>query len=137
MELLFTLQSYSDWGTLILRLALGTVFLAHGVPKWRMWKMQPGEQMSGGMLNTLRFLSIAEPLGGIAIVFGFLTQVAALGLALIMCGAIWMKARVWKTGFKVETNAGWEFDMMNLASAVLLLLAGAGSISLDRVLFGL
>lgn len=137
MELLFTLQNLSDWGVLVLRLALGSVFLAHGLSKWGTWKMQPGEQMSGGMLNTMRFLSIAEPLGATAVMFGFLTQVAALGLACVMLGAIWMKARVWKTGFMVMASGGWEFDLMNLASAIVLILGGAGSFSIDRVLFGL
>lgn len=129
------LQSFSSWALLAPRLALGIIFLVHGKQKWGMWRAQPSLEMSPGMLNIMRFLSIMEPLGAIAVISGFLTQFAALGLALIMMGAIWFKMRVWKAGF--TGVGGWELDFMNLATCILLIVVGAGSVSLDRVLFNL
>ncbi|HLC55235.1 MAG TPA: DoxX family membrane protein, partial [Candidatus Nanoarchaeia archaeon] len=52
--------------------------MIHGVPKLR---------KQGGWL----LLGIAETLGGLAVIIGFLTQLAGLGLALTMVGAIYMK----------------------------------------------
>jgi len=117
---------------LALRLAVGTVFLVHGVQKQKFWKMQPSEQLPSGMINVLRLLSIVEPLGGVAMLAGFLTRAAAIGLSIIMVGAINLKARQMKKGF--AGDGGWEFDFVLLAANIALLLLGAGAWSLDRVL---
>lgn len=132
MEFLENLHQYSDYGLLALRIALGIIFLVHGTMKWAMWKMQPSAQMSGGMLNMMRFLSIAEPLGGLAILTGFLTQLAAIGLSLVMLGALYFKITKWKVPFMSQNNTGWEFDLMNLAGLITLLLMGGGAYALDQ-----
>lgn len=137
MDILAVLHGWSDVALLALRVSLGAVFLSHGMMKWGMWKMQSSEQMSGGMLIMMRLLSIVEPLGGLAVIAGFLTQFAAMGFVLVMLGAIWMKMKVWRTPFTTMTATGWEFDLMNLAASLLLVTAGAGMYSLDRWLFGL
>lgn len=129
------LQSFGDWALLAPRIALGIIFFVHGKQKWGMWRAQPSPEMSSGMLNVMRFLSIMEPLGAIAVISGFLTQFAALGLALVMMGAIWFKIRIWKVGF-TGVN-GWELDFMNISTCILLIIVGAGNVSLDRLLFNL
>lgn len=119
-------------GLLALRIALGSIFLIHGNQKIKMWKMQPSAQLPARMLSILRLLSITEPLGGIAILIGFLTQWAAVGIGIIMIGAIVLKAVQMKKKF--SGDGGWEFDVILLAAAVLLLFAGAGHISVDHIL---
>lgn len=122
----------ADWAVAALRLAVGIIFVVHGTQKWAMWKMQPTEQLRMPLLRLLRFLSLVEPLGGIALLAGFLTRVAAAGLALIMLGAINLKSRKMHKGF--TGDGGWELDFIILAASVALILLGAGGISLDRVL---
>ena len=117
---------------LALRIAVGAVFLVHGFQKQMFWKAQPSAQLPLGMIKVLRFLSIVEPLGGVAMLTGFLTRPAAIGLSIIMLGAINLKARQMKKGF--TGDGGWEFDFMILAANVALLLLGAGAWSLDAVL---
>ena len=129
------LQRLSDWALLALRLGVGVVFLVHGTQKWAMWKMQPSTQLPAGMLSVLRFLSIVEPLGGLGVVFGFLTQPAAAGLAIIMIGAIRLKAVQMHKRF--TGDGGWELDYILLAAAIALFISGAGRLSLDRVLLRL
>lgn len=85
----------------------------------------------------MRFLSIVEPLGAIAVLFGLLTQLAAVGFCIIMLGAIWMKKRTWKVPFTTMQGMGWEFDFLILAVSLALILLGSGSFSLDRVLLGI
>ncbi|MCX6781318.1 MAG: DoxX family protein [Candidatus Magasanikbacteria bacterium] len=129
------LHGFSDWGLLALRFAIGAIFLAHGTSKWKMWKMQPSAQMPAAMLGIMRLLSIAEPLGALAVIFGFLIQPATLGLCLVMVGAIKMKTMDWKKTF--AGDGGWEFDLIIFAACFALYFLGAGHIALDSMLFGL
>ena len=137
MQLFISLQQYGDLGILILRAAVGIIFLVHGSEKWKMWKMAPSEQMPAKMLNIIKLLSIVEPLGAIALMAGFLTPFASLGLGIIMLGAIYMKTRVWKNGFTSKQGMGWEFDFLILAVCCAILIFGAGALSLDYLFFGL
>jgi len=135
IELLFPLQAYQDLGLLALRLTVGAIFLVHGTQKWAMWKMAPSAQMPANMLGLMKFLSVAEPLGGLAMVVGFLVQPAAIGLGLIMIGASMMKMKTWKIPFAAKDKTGWEFDILILAACLALLFFGAGAIALDRLVF--
>lgn len=132
MNFFVSLHAYTDWGLLVLRLALGASFLAHGKLKWAMWKMKPSEKMPAPMLGILRLLSICEPLGAVGVIAGFLTQLAALGLALVMLGALNLKIRTMKVPYLVMERGGWEFELLLLAMAVSLIFGGAGAFSLDR-----
>jgi putative oxidoreductase len=135
MEFLSSIHQLNDLGLLLLRVALGAIFLVHGKSKWAMWKMQPSEQMPAKMLFLMKLLSIAEPTAAIALFFGFLTQLTALGLAIIMLGASMMKIRVWHAKF--TGNGGWEFDLILLTASLALFFLGAGGLGIDRYLFGL
>jgi putative oxidoreductase len=122
-----SLHRHTDLGLLLLRFAVGAVFLYHGVMKWGMADAN----------TVMTILKYVEPIGGAAIILGVLTQLAALGLAIIMVGAIYTKA----TGFYqapfdlLGTFGNWEFDMMNLASCIVLFLTGAGAYSIDAKMF--
>ena len=137
MNILVSLHGFADWGLLALRLAVGATFLAHGSMKKGMWKMQPSAQMGAGMLSLMRLLSVAEPLGGAAVILGLLTQPAAAGLGLVMVGAIKLKVLKWKAPFASNDKMGWEFDSIILGACLVLLTLGAGALSLDRTLLGL
>jgi putative oxidoreductase len=137
MEFLVNLHQFSDWGLFALRIAVGVIFLVHGAQKWAMWKMEPSEQMPPKMLTMMKFLSVVEPLGGFAVLMGFLTQLAALGLGVIMIGAIFMKKNVMKVPFTAMDKMGWEFDLIILAAAIALFVFGGGVISLDNLFWGL
>jgi len=127
----------SDVALLLLRIGLGSVFIVHGTHKQRLWKVQPSAQMPAGMLNTLRFLSIAEPAGALGVLLGFLTRFAAMGLALVMLGAIRLLITKVHRKFTGENVAGWEFEYMLLLVAIALALLGGGKYALDRVVFGM
>jgi putative oxidoreductase len=131
-ELIFSLFQYNDFALFLLRLSVGAVFLLHGISKLSMWKMQPSNEMPANMLSTMKILSIAEPLGGIGLLFGVLTRFAALGLAIIMAGAIYLKIAKWNKKFM----DGWEFDFVLLCANLALFLMGPGTWSIDSLLFG-
>ena len=122
-----------SWALLLLRAGVATSFLVHGWQKRSMWKMQPSETMPAGLLRIIKLLSIVEPLGAAAMIAGFLTQPAAAGFAIIMVGAIRLKAMQMKKKFVAE--GGWELDFILLAAATALFILGAGQFSIDYLLF--
>jgi putative oxidoreductase len=113
------LNRYHWLGLLALRLSLGATFLVHGYMKWSSFETQS---------PLFKFLAVAESLGGMAIILGMLTRWAALGLAVIMIGAIYMKITAMKMGFAAP---GWEFDLILLAAAINLIVHGPGKVSVD------
>jgi len=128
------LNGLQDIAPLVLRLFLAAIFIYHGLPK-----IKGGKQMAQAMGKPqmgifMVLLGTAETLGGIAAAVGFLTQIAAAGFIIVMLGAIYMKATLWKTGFTSQKTTGWEFDFMILGAAIALLLLGAGTISVDASL---
>src|SRR2546427_13123372 len=116
----------SDVALLLLRIGLGSVFIVHGTHKQRLWKAQPSAQMPAGLLNTLRFLSIAEPAGGLGGLFGFLTRFAALRLALVMLGALRFVITKMHREVTGENVAGGGFENTLLLVAVRVGLLGGG-----------
>ena len=137
MTFFASLHRFSDVALLLLRLALGTVFLVHGLPKRHLWKAQPSPQMPAGMLRNLRILSIAEPAGALGLIFGFLTQLAALGLCVSMLGALQFLITQVHRKFKEAQAPGWEFELMLLVIAIALAILGGGKYALDRLVFGI
>ena len=121
----------NQWGIFVLRLGIGIVFLLHGFSKRKFWAMQPSEQLPARMLSILRLLSIAEPLGGVAIISGLLTGWASLGLAIIMSGAIQLKAL--KMHKKFTDPDGWGYDFILLFASIALMFIGSGSLTVGRL----
>ncbi len=117
----------SDFATLVLRVAIGSTFIYHGTMKWGMWST-PLDPSAGVMPMIMRLLSICEPIGGLALILGFLTPWAALGLAIVMVGAIWTKVSGGAEFGK------WEFDLALLGGNLVIMTRGAGAWAIDRLM---
>jgi putative oxidoreductase len=131
--------------TSILRLVLGIVFFAHGAQKMLGWF---GGFGFAGTMNfftgmahipaPLAFLAIAaEFFGGIGLILGFLTRIAAFGIGVNMLVAIMAVHRTF--GFFMnwagtQKGEGFEFHLLVLAMVAFLMIRGAGAFSIDRVL---
>jgi putative oxidoreductase len=106
------LAQFTDLSLLLLRLMVAAVFVTSG---WTDIRDPKGRAESIGMTPVLTtFLGVAEVAGGLGVAFGVLTQLAAIGLILIMLGAIQRKIAVWHTGFWGEKASGWHYDLMLL-----------------------
>jgi putative oxidoreductase len=136
MEFFAGLHQLNDWALVVARLALGVIFWIHGRMKMGTWKMQPSEQMPKSILGIVRMLSIAEPLGALAMVFGLLTQVTAVCFGLVMVAAIPARRKQGAKFLDMKTT-GWELDFLILAVSIALAVQGAGQYSLDRFVFGI
>jgi putative oxidoreductase len=124
------LRKNSDLAFLILRIFVAAIFIFHGHLKWETWT-NPGT-LPPTLLTIMRFLSIAEPIAGVTIILGFCTQIAAIGLSVVMICAIYTKISLFGAGFS-GTN-GWELDLAILAGTFVLATHGAGKYALDAVL---
>jgi putative oxidoreductase len=119
---------YADWALFLMRLMVAAVFGTSGFSHLK----SPRERAEslGLSVGFTVFLGAAEVAGAIALVVGFLTQWAALGLIVIMFGAIYMKAVKWKTGFWGEKSSGWHYDLLFIVMNLVILCTGGGRIAL-------
>ena len=122
-----------DVAATVARLALGTLFLVHGVPKMKNLKgtmgWVRGTGFPGGAGFALAF-SLLEFFGGIALLLGFLTQFVAVLFVLEMIGTSIFS----KTKLKKKFVLGYELDVVYLVLALVAAILGAGPWSLDRYL---
>jgi putative oxidoreductase len=118
------LARFTDLGLLLLRVMVAIVFIASG---YNQLKDPEGRSKSIGMPKSFTiFLGIAEIAGGLGLVFGVLTQLAAFGLILIMLGAIQKKMFVWHTGFWGTQDQGWHYDLMFVVSCLVIAFTDGG-----------
>jgi putative oxidoreductase len=118
----------ADLALLFMRLMVGAVFATSG---WSHAKDPVTRGKSIGQSpGFTRFLGIAELAGGLGVVFGVLPRCAALGLILIMLGAIQKKIFVWKTGFWGAHNDGWHYELLFIAMCLVIATIGPGRFAL-------
>src|SRR5919206_4047881 len=126
-----------SYGLLLLRVVLGGTLFAHGAQKLFGWFGGHGRQGTAGFFGSLGFRNAAlmavmaglAETGGILLAVGFLTPLAAFGIAVTMLVAI---ATVhWSKGF-FAGNGGYEFNLLILASVVALAATGPGRVSNDN-----
>jgi len=118
------LEVYTDFALVFLRLMVGLVFIDSGYNDIR----DPAGRAAGLGLpkGFVLFLAVAELLGGLAVVFGFLSQLAAIGLILIMLGALQKKIFVWKTGIWGKHGQGWSYELILVSMLLVVLCTNGG-----------
>jgi putative oxidoreductase len=126
-----TYTTYQNATLLVLRIVTAAIFYVAAYYKFPYWSGAP-QGTSAFMLFTTRLLSIAEPLGATAILFGFLTKWAAVGLIIILIGAIYVSQFVYGIGFVMPTSPGWDFALAVLAGCLIITAFGAGDWSIDN-----
>ena len=119
----------------LLRLIVGAIFLYAGYAKLMFWSGAPaGMPMPSAMVHLMQFLSIAELLGGVALIIGFLTRWAAAGLAIIMVGAVFFVRFVGHAGwFTSQQGSGVDYVLLILAGCIVLTAFEAGRWSVDAM----
>jgi putative oxidoreductase len=130
-------QHWAGWqslGLLVLRLVVGTAFILHGWPKiqnpmhWMGDKVSPVLQLAA---------ALAEFGGGIALILGFLTPLAAAALTINMIFALVLVHFPQHQPFVGKGPGGsFELPLVYLAIMVALLGTGPGAYSVDALVFG-
>ena len=129
------LDSLRPVGLLVLRIALGIIFIAHGYPKLAHLRGDAQMQVffvEHGLPGYFVYIAgVIETFGGGLLLLGLFARAAALCLALEMCVAIW----------KVHSANGYmavhdyEFPLTLATACFALATVGAGIIAVDQFLF--
>jgi len=130
---------------LILRLAVGIVMFPHGAQKLFGWFGGNGFSATMGFFTNkmnipafFAFLAIiAESLGSMGLIIGFLTRVAAFGVLCNMIVAVWMVH--WPNGFFMnwfgkQKGEGFEYHLLVIGICLAVLISGGGKWSVDRAI---
>lgn len=118
------LATFTDFGLFLLRLMVAVVFASSG---FNHLKDPEARAKSIGMSEGFTiFLGVAEVAGSLGVAFGVLTQLAALGLILLMLGAIQRKIFVWHIGFWGEKTYGWHYDLMFVVMNLVIIFTDGG-----------
>lgn len=115
------MNRYAHLGPVLLRLALGVIFILHGIPKFL--SLGGTAEFFGQVGIPAPFFMVLvvaaiEVVGGALLVIGYGTRIAAALLALTMVGAIIT------VKFAMGFVNGWEFELVLLAAALSLVLSG-------------
>ena len=127
-----------DLALALLRATMGAVFVAHGWPKiFRNTATVDGPRRTEQLLRSkgvpypavlAALAGYVEAVGGLMVFLGLLTRLAVIPLILILILAIPMVK--WKKGF-VD---GWDWPFTLIIVGIVLLMSGAGEISVDALL---
>jgi putative oxidoreductase len=138
------LATSSDVTLTLMRLVLGVVFFAHGAQKMLGWFGGYGFHGTMGFFEHLGlpapvvFLIICtEFFGGLGLIVGLLTRIAALGIGVEMIGAIFivhLPNGFFMNWYGNQKGEGFEYHLLVIALAATLLLRGAGKFSIDHAL---
>jgi putative oxidoreductase len=138
------LATSGDWSLTVLRLALGIVIFPHGLQKAFGWFGGAGFHgtmgffTQGGIPVVFAFLAIcAEFLGGLGLIVGLLSRIAAFGITCVMLVAVYRVHL--PNGFFMnwggnQKGEGFEFHILAIGIALAIMMRGAGALSLDRLL---
>ena len=124
----------SAYGALVLRLALGVMYLTHSVVlKWLTFTLPGTAQFfeSIGLPGVLAYVVfVAEAAGGLLLVAGVAVRVTALALTPILAGAIWVHSG---NGWVFSNpGGGWEYPLFLIAMSLAVALLGPGAAALRR-----
>jgi putative oxidoreductase len=137
-------RTTDDWAALVARVGLATVMLPHGAQKVLGWFGGEGFQATirgmaeQGLPAVVPVLvMLAEMVGSLALLAGFLGRLAAAGIALVMLGAVFLVHA--QHGFFMnwtgsQAGEGFEYHLLALALAAMVLIKGSGALSVDLAL---
>jgi putative oxidoreductase len=139
------LSTQKDVAPLIARVTLGVVIFPHGAQKVLGWFGGPGLPgtmvLLHGMLHIPTPIAaldpVAEFLGALALIFGLLSRVAALGVACVMLVAVSLVH--YGNGFFMnwsgqQKGEGFEYHLLAMGLALIVLVKGGGAWSVDRAI---
>ena len=138
-------SSANDYALTLLRLVAGVVFFAHGAQLGLGWFGGYGYSGTMGFMTQqlhipapFAFLATAaQLLGGLGLIFGLLTRIAAFGIVVTMAVAALLNHLpngLFMNWYGSQKGEGFEYHLLAIAIAIVLMVRGAGALSLDRLI---
>jgi putative oxidoreductase len=147
MEILLNLlRTDGDWGVAAARIVLGVVMFAHGAQKLLGWYGGPGFE------NTLQTLTnyvklpkilavlviLTEFFGGLGLIVGFFSRLAAVGILAVMLGSIvtvHYAYGLFMNWAGEKKGHGFEYHLLAIALALVVIIKGGGAFSIDHAVY--
>ena len=134
-----------DVSRFLVRLFLGLVMFPHGAQKLLGWfggsgysgTMQFFTTQLGLPAIVVILVIVAEFFGALGLIVGFLSRVAAFGILCVMLGAMFMihlEVGFFMNWTGTQKGEGFEFHLLALGLAAVVLIKGSGAASADRAL---
>jgi len=128
-----SLEKLKPLGLLLLRLALGVIFVYHGYPKLANPRTAMHAFVGMGFPGYFAYFSgIIELFGGGLLILGLFTRIAGLAIAGEMAVALWRVHDIFSNPMAVDN---YQFPLILAAAAFALVTTGAGAVSLDHAIF--
>jgi putative oxidoreductase len=136
----------NDVAALIARLALGIVILPHGMQKllgmFGGYGFGPTVEFFTGIgvpAVVAVLIILGESFGALFLILGLISRISAAGIALIMLGAVFMvhlPNGFFMNWFGAQKGEGFEYHILALGLALLMIIKGGGKWSLDGMIMG-
>jgi len=128
------LLPYIAYVALLLRVWVGANLVAHGYPKLGKAKAQTLQwTKSLGVPTVATYLAIIlEFFGGLSLIIGFIVPIVGFFIAVEMIGNIYLKKVKMKVPYMGQNS--YEIDITYLILAIVLIVLGAGVLSVDSLL---
>lgn len=121
----------APFAALLLRLALGTMFVAHALLKLLVFTMPGTIQFfqSLGLPAALAYFTVAaELVGGVLLILGIGTRWVAAALVPVLLGAAWV--HLGNGWLFTAPKGGWEYPVFLAVAAIVQALLGDGAYAL-------
>jgi putative oxidoreductase len=124
----------------LLRATLGLILIPHACQKLFGWFGGMGFEKFAALFDKIGYkpgafwvavVALTELVGGLMLVFGLGTRLAALAVTIFMINAVWFTSN---TGGFFWTRQGSEFSILLLVVALVFLVRGGGNLSIDQKL---
>ncbi len=138
------LETQSSYTQLIARVVLGVVIFPHGAQKmlgiWGGHGLQAVIDSFNQWFGIPNFITVlvalGEFVGSIFLIIGFFSRFAAASIILIMLGAIYyvVNDHFFMNWYSEQRGEGFEFHLLAIGLAIIVLLNGSGKFSIDNFL---
>jgi putative oxidoreductase len=128
--------AFSPYLALVIRVWMGTNMMIHGYPKLKNMKQTAEEtkQTLGIPIRATYTATILEFFGGLFLIIGLIVPIVGLFFAIFMIANVVMKKRKMNAAYIAPGKASYEIDITYLILSIILIVLGAGALSVDSVI---
>jgi putative oxidoreductase len=128
--------TYIPYLALVPRVWMGANMIVHGYPKLKNIKETAKEtkQTLGIPAKATYTAAVLEFFGGIFLIIGLIVPIVALFFAIFMITNVIMKKRKMNAAYISTSKASYEIDITYLIISLILIVIGAGALSIDSAI---
>lgn len=120
---------------LVTRIWVGANMMIHGYPKLRNMKQTAEETKQLGIpVGATYTATVLEFFGGLFLIIGLLVPIIGLFFAIFMIANVVMKKTRMNAAYIATGKASYEIDITYLILSIILIVLGAGALSVDSVI---